>query len=571
MATKVDKKQVRKGKPSDSEMKAPSKPTRETGEAAVKSARRIPASRKAKDKAIANDNGSIAEVDDAGVNPIDKPVKKTTKNEAKPSKTQTKGAKRKPEVPVDADGEEQQETHDQEVSSEIRTPTTILAADLNKNPAKSKKTILFIGRRQARQRGNVELLLWDGEFDWILRTYAVAHYKAALDEYDVARKSGRVREVDVPGYHAPEILERVRLVGGTEPTPSPSRPAQSHDTNKTEASLSTTKNLDADNEKSNEDEAVQDMLVYILEKVLQPDSWLVFPETGSYQFATDRAKAWAEKDGYKEAPELVEKMLRLGADGIEPYGKHEPNLVMVQVAWVFANQQGEDEAASEAEPTGEEPWIEVSQLWEMFFSYFTSWQDQKDRPSTPWAEADQREFGSYLITDSPHIALTSSWPYLIALALLTKDEAKKAEIEAGLTPSDARHRETVHACMTQYQQDRQIDYPRAVHIYYLLQKLLRSGGTVDIPREKKPLGHPTIDPDTQSGKENEVEEESGDPYKSDAERQKSGKNDLAQPESKRDRRPRGEKKKEGTDDAGQQLERDEIEEDDTESGEVAAG
>ncbi|KAI4680961.1 uncharacterized protein J4E88_005466 [Alternaria novae-zelandiae] len=399
-----------------------------------------------------------------------------------PSKRRKKGKATKPATSVDTDKEEQQHPQALKVPPKFEIAWAALAEKEEKDPKRPDKTII-IARRKRWENANVEVLIWnDCELEWMRKTHATKLYKKTVERFEKVEENDWI-DVDVPGWYQVRILDNVVLTDGPEKFIT---------------------------RFSNEDyDRVHQMLIFILSEVLQPRSWLVEPEEGSYQYATHEDEAKAMASISKSAQELVEIIWKPYIDDSKPDGNETDgnqvdenqlneetyqNLSDVNVIWTSAsNKVGTSNDDNEtATTTVQTSKIKLTNIWTVFIEDFHVWQRKRTTGPVllvkivPPTIAERKELGRRIITDSPHVARPSSWPYLLALALLADDEAEQAEEEVGLIAHDARSRNTIHTCMEEYQEHKKLSYAEAVHTFWLLQQSLQDEQFASESNAKKP-------------------------------------------------------------------------------------
>lgn len=423
------------------------------------------------EKDVSEDSGQMDLDDDDQTVPTNEPLNKRRRERKSKKATDT--------VPIDAEEEEQRDARDLELPSKFAIVRSTLteeaakSASMEKSLKRSDNTII-IARRRRLKKSNLEVLVWDdGELEWMRKTYATKLYKKTVERYDEVEKDDW-RDVAVDGWDQVRVLNKVVLIDN---------PVTHLPTAKTEV----TRRF-----KGNDGIASSVILQYILKKVSEPSSWLPTPMAGSYQYATAEDEATARSWKPKSAQNFVDVILKRKIKGSKSYEKADEILNGVDVVWRYSSDKIRFVGANENPPspsTGMTRRIKLMDIWAIFLERFHIWQNGNDDGGPlsttvdvilSQTKAERKELGRRMITDSPHIARLDSWPYLLALVLLTKDEAEGAESEASLTPSDARFRDAVHTCMTQYQEETGTDYPQAVHMFYLLQQLLQA----DNVREK---------------------------------------------------------------------------------------
>ncbi|KAI4668071.1 uncharacterized protein J4E78_001892 [Alternaria triticimaculans] len=404
-----------------------------------------------------------------------------------PSKRRRKTKAAKPATSIATDGEEQQHPQALEVPPKFEIAWAALADKEEKDPKRPDKTII-IARRKRWENANVEVLIWnDCELEWMRKTHATKLYKNTVERFEKVEENDWI-DVNVPGWNQVRVLKNVVLTDGPEKFIT---------------------------RFSNEDyDRVHQMLIYILNEVLQPSSWLVEPEEGSYQYATDEDEAKATASISKSAQELVEIIWKPYIDDSNPDDSNPvdsetdenqvdenqlneetyQNLSDVNVIWTSAsNKVGTSNDDNEtATTTGQTSKIKLTNIWTVFIEDFHVWQRKRTTGPVllvkivPPTIAERKELGRRIITDSPHVARPSSWPYLLALALLADDEAEQAEEEVGLIAHDARSRNTIHTCMEEYQEHAKLSYSEAVHTFWLLQQSLQDEQFASESNAKKP-------------------------------------------------------------------------------------
>lgn len=124
----------------------------------------------------------------------------------------------------------------------------------DKFPKRPDKTII-IARRKKLGKSNLEVLISDdGELRWMRKTHASRLYKKTVERFDGVKKDDWIVVV-VPGRNQARVLNKVVLTDGPE--------------------RFITQFSDDDYERATQ------MLVFILNEVFQPSSWLDLPEEGS--------------------------------------------------------------------------------------------------------------------------------------------------------------------------------------------------------------------------------------------------------------------------------------------------
>ncbi|KAI4928286.1 uncharacterized protein J4E92_005770 [Alternaria infectoria] len=417
------------------------------------------------------------------------------------SKRRKKAKAAKPATSIDTDGEEQQHPQTLEVPPEFEIAWAALAGKEEKNPKRPDKTII-IARRKRWEKGNLEVLIWnDGELEWMRKTHATKLYKKTVERFEEVEQNHWI-DVNVPGWYQVRVLNKVTLTDGPEKF------------------ITRFSNDDYDR--------VHQMLIFILSEVLQPRSWLVEPEEGSYHYATHEDEAKAMASISKSAQELVEIIWKPYIDDSNPDDSETDenqvnenqlneetyqNLSDVNVIWTSAsNKVGTSNDDNEtATTTGQTSKIKLTNIWTVFIEDFHVWQRKRTTGPVllvkivPPTIAKRKDLGRRMITHSPHVARPGSWPYLLALALLSDDEAEQAEEEVGLMAHAARSRDTIHTCMEEYQEHKKLSYAEAVHTFWLLQQSLQDEQFASESNAEKPDDDAAPRPESDRGQRSDSE------------------------------------------------------------------
>jgi hypothetical protein len=484
------------------EPKAPPKPTKSNSTAKPAPKRpNMRAAARAVEKMAEESNHEDAE-DDMRADTRDEPVKKGTRKEEKSSKSEGKDGKADTDRHTDTNTEVQHNKQTPKIPTEFSVTDAILTDKANLN-SKSKNNVQCIARRRKYKRDYLEMLVWDESgVEWLRRTVTQIYYKGALDDYDRARVEERVHEVTKAGWYHMELLESVRLIDEND-----DRGARS-------PSSSTSQGEFISHYSDNDYELARQMLIYILREALPLSEWAVSTKgVGSYQFATDQDRVRATSWGAQNASDLVQELCQVQINGGERYEEAKRILGEVDVVWTH-ELDGDRMVVDEGnEPQSPPPpdtrsRIKLMQLWTTFVNYFDVWQrkssdgsfpDRRSEKILPPTPTGRRELGRSMIHSSPHITSSDSWPYLLVLALLPEEGVEAAELEVGLAPSKTRLSNVVHSCMIKYQAETHMDYPQAVHVFWLLQQSLQEEKPRDATRCAENSGEDSDSEDDQDG------------------------------------------------------------------------
>ncbi|KAG9192564.1 hypothetical protein G6011_11298 [Alternaria panax] len=468
---------------------------------------------------------------DAQPDPIDKPVKESKNKERKSSDGKTKDGKEK--AVKHSNGDTQAQQHEQ---------STMAGNDYQVTTAMLREKVKFNAK---------EMLVWGGGLQWLRRKFIESHSKEAVTEYENARKAGKVNLLDVTGYYRMELLENVRLIEELGSGPSAPLVAQSDDRGTRSVSPFSSESDYISHYSNHDYNEARLMLGYIVQRAFKSSSWQVSSEEGTYQYATREDEAIAKPRGFDNAQKLVEDLCQLQMHGGKRFEEAKQTLSSVDVIWSYALDEnrmvvaeGNESSSSLSPHAGSK--IKLVQVWATFVDRFHIWQTKIDSGTTtpvnlenvlPPTKAGLKDLGRLMILRSPHIARPDSWPYLLAMALLTEKDLRAAEVEVGIAPSGTRFSDIIQSCLSQYQKHAQVEFTEAVHIFWLLQQSLQEekpGNKTTVPRDS--LHAAGSDVDTGDDEDSEHDEDGRFSEKNSGALSKQ-KNDSGLTSSKHERTP----------------------------------